>query len=109
MGTVFNYNINKLNKTEYIFEVTGMLTSITNTIVGTHDHKENLLSDEYLRHLTGIYQTTSVDNFNWTFTKHVTYSYYCRKVTNSPALRSQPSINFSTLTTHRSIDQYQQL
>ena len=69
ISTVFSYNIKNLNKTEDIFEVTKLLSSITDTIIAIRDHKDHPLPDDYLQHLTTIFQTSSVEAFNRTFSK----------------------------------------
>ena len=69
MSTVFNNNIKNNTKTEDIHKVIWVLSSITDNIVAIWDHKENPLPNEYLPHLTSIYQTTSVEKLNRTFAK----------------------------------------
>ena len=64
VSTVFNFSIKDNHKTKEIYEFSHMLSSITETIVAIRDHKEAPLPDEYLQHITGIFQTTSVTKFN---------------------------------------------
>ena len=89
ISTVFSYNIKNLNKTEDIFEVTKLLSAITDTIIAIRDHKDHPLLDDYLQHLTTIFQTSSVEAFNRTFSKledDVIYSRRFRKCANAPSL-----------------------
>ena len=107
IDTVFNYNIKNLNKTEDIYEVTRLLSSITDTIIAIRDHKENPLPDDYLQHLTTIFQTTSVDAFNRTFSKledDVTYSRRFRMVSKTAALRNSPHILSSAVANQITMD-----
>ena len=107
VSTVFNYSIKANNKTEDIYEVSCVLSSITDTIVAIWYHKENPLPDEYFQHLTSIYQTTSVEKFNQTFAKmedDITYSHRLCKVTQSASVRNHPSPFSSSTATQITMD-----
>ena len=107
VDAVFNYTIKTNSKTENVLEVSQNLSAITYNIMPVQDHKENPFSDDYVQRITGIYQTTGVEEFNRTFAKleaDITYSSsHFRKVTVTVSLWSHKTVS-SSLSTHITMD-----
>ena len=87
--------------------MTRLLSSITETIVAIRYHKENPLPDDYLQHITTVFQTTSVSKFNRDFVQleiDINYRRRFWKVALSTSVRHHKALLSSSTSSQLAMD-----